>query len=462
MHQSATVEDVERLGEFRLVGDLVPCPLNPRKSFDEAKLEELAASIASKGILQPLIVRQRAGLAQLEIVAGERRYLAARSVGLDRLPVIIRTLSDVEVLELMAIENSQRDDLHPLEEADGYLALMKADPAYTPKAIAAKIGKSERYVQQRLQLARLDPEVKKAFLANQLTAGHADLISRLKPADQTAARKACFDNLYGEDKERGSISVRQLDRWIKDHVRVDLVVDAPQLPELQKLVDEKKGDRAAVLATILQVSGSYSQTPATKGLMSPSDYRVVEKKQTCGHMRRALIVIGEDRGKLVDVCTAKTSCKVHWKHLVEEVERATKARQQPASKGAQAGARARAQMQRAAAKDRARRELAERKVKVWQHILDKVAPKVVPNKPTPALLKLFGFWSNRTTTWRDVTIEAMQDIGGYQLTDPKKAARIVKVLKPLGIDLLAVERELFPSAKPGTQTSAPKAGASRR
>jgi ParB family chromosome partitioning protein len=89
----------------------------------------------------------------------------------DLVPVIIRHLSDVEVLELMAIENSQRDDLHPLEEADGFKALMKADPSYTPKAIAAKIGKSERYVHQRLQLARLEPTVKTAFLNDTIQAG---------------------------------------------------------------------------------------------------------------------------------------------------------------------------------------------------------------------------------------------------------------------------------------------------
>jgi ParB family chromosome partitioning protein len=180
-------------------------------------------------------VRSRAGLGQLEIVAGERRYRAAKLAGHDVVPVIIRTLSDVEVLELMAIENSQRDDLHPLEEAAGYEALMKADRAYTPEAIAAKIGKSKRYVQQRLQLSRLDPSVKKAFFDDRITAGHADLLSRLTPEDQKAGLKACFDHLFGEDADRGCISVRKLDTWIENNIRIELSTDDPQtafLPEL--------------------------------------------------------------------------------------------------------------------------------------------------------------------------------------------------------------------------------------
>jgi ParB/RepB/Spo0J family partition protein len=130
------------LGELRPLLELVPSPLNPRKHFDKQKLEELAASIKSKGIIEPLIVRERPASASSRLSPASAGTARRRSPSTISCPSSSGTLSDVEVLELMAIENSQRDDLHPLEEADGFKALMKADPSYTPKAIAAKIGKS--------------------------------------------------------------------------------------------------------------------------------------------------------------------------------------------------------------------------------------------------------------------------------------------------------------------------------
>lgn len=431
---------------------LVPCPTNPRKAFDEGRLEELAASMRTHGILQPLVVRRAKPSPHLtggefyEIVAGERRFRAAKRAKLATVPAVLRELTDVQVLEAQLIENGQRDDIHPIEAADTFAALQKLDGSYNVKVIASKIGKSERYVQNVLHYAVLAPAVKKMFLENRINSGHADLIARLKADDQARALKACFDNLYGEDDERGSMSVRQLDRWIKDNIRLDPVREAPQFPELQKVVEQAEKDKVSpvgAMNTITQVSGSYSQTPATKGLMTPSDYRVVQgKKDHCQYARRALIVIGEDRGTLVDICTAKTSCKVHWKYEVEQLARAKKS---PApSKAAKAGATARAAMQRATARDRARKQLQERKLKVWSHVLDKVAPKVVPNKPTPALLALFAQSYGHPASWREVTVSLLEDLGGYQLADPKRAPKIIKLVKPLGIDLLAIEREMFP------------------
>jgi ParB/RepB/Spo0J family partition protein len=385
-----------------------------------------------------------------EIVAGERRFRAAKRAGLTHVPAVVRQLTDLQVLEAQLIENGQRDDIHPIEAADTFAALQKLDGSCNAKVIATKIGKSERYVQNVLHYAVLVPKAKQAFLEDHINAGHADLIARLKPADQERALKACFDNLYGDDEERGAISVRSLDRWIKENVRLDPVADAPQLPELQKLVDAKKGDAAAALSTILQVSGSYSVTPATKGLMGPNDYRVVQgKKDVCGHMRRALLVIGDDRGKLIDICTARTSCKVHWKYEVERLERERKPATQAAGESKASSAmqqkRERAARVRAQQKEQELEQLRQRKLKVWSHVLAKVAPKVIPNKPTPALLALFGIWAKRPPTWRDVAIEELRNVGGYRLVG-KDAPRIAKLLRPLGIDLVAIERELFPPA----------------
>jgi ParB family chromosome partitioning protein len=143
-----------------------PSPTNPRKHFDQAKLEELAFSIRDKGLLSPLTVRMPARAPgteqQYEIIAGERRWRAAQLAGLEVVPVIIRELSDRQVLEVQMIENLQRDDLSPLEEAQGYELMLKLEeegrPVYTQESLARAIGKSERYVYKRRQLARLKGE----------------------------------------------------------------------------------------------------------------------------------------------------------------------------------------------------------------------------------------------------------------------------------------------------------------
>ena len=233
------------LGELRPILDVVPSPLNPRKTFDKERLQELAESIKSKGIIEPLVVRQRPGLAhglaQLEIVAGERRYRASKLAGLTELPVIIKTLSDVDVLELMAIENSQRDDLHPLEEADGYVALQKADKSYTSAKIASKIGKSERYVQNRLHyVGRLIPDVKKAFLADDISAGHADLIVRLVPEDQKRALDAC----HAASMDFGGADSHQLHAWGGEEALFEESLDGKRRSEkpVQRLVSVRELD----------------------------------------------------------------------------------------------------------------------------------------------------------------------------------------------------------------------------
>lgn len=431
------------------LAQLVPSPTNPRQHFDEGKLDELAASMQTVGVLSPLVVRPAKPSPHLtggtfyEIVAGERRFRAAKRAKLQHVPVVVRELTDLQVLETQLIENAQRDDIHAIDNAEAFARLQKLDGSYNAKVIAAKIGKSERYVQNVLHYAVLVPTVKEAFRANQINAGHADLIARLKPADQERALKACFHNLYGEDKERGSISVRDLNRWIDDNIRVDPVADAPSFPELQQSVAKSDNPEKA-LATILQVSGSYGQTPATKGLLTPNDYKVVTKKDICGHMRRALIVIGEDRGKLVDICTAKTECKVHFKYVVEEHERQQKAKQRPTDKARPAkSAVTRAAEKRAADKLRLQEERRVRMGKVW-NVVRKMASKALPNKPTPALFELFRFASH-AQSWRDLAVKELHMIGSYQLE--ANAAKIGKILKPLGIDLVAIERELFPPAK---------------
>lgn len=163
--------------------DLEPSPQNPRKRFDPAELEELGRSIAEKGIIEPLVVRRHPKKkGKWEIVCGERRWRAAKIAGTETVSCIVRELDDVEVLEIQTIENIQRDDLHPLEEADGYARLMKR-PGYDVGRIARKVGRSEKYVYDRVKLLQLTPQAKKLFLEDRFTAGHAILLALKCQAD---------------------------------------------------------------------------------------------------------------------------------------------------------------------------------------------------------------------------------------------------------------------------------------
>ena len=186
--------------------------LNPRTTFDAAEIAELAASIRQDGILQPLLVRPTPATAGLEgeryeIIAGERRWRAAGQAGLMEVPAIVRSMSDLEVMRAMVVENVQRASLSPLEECAGYRALLDADPDATPDRIAEMVGRSRSWIYQRLQLGKLEPEPLEALRKGRITAGHAVEIARLGAADQRSIRAvlACL-----RDETRHDVAARQL------------------------------------------------------------------------------------------------------------------------------------------------------------------------------------------------------------------------------------------------------------
>jgi ParB family chromosome partitioning protein len=160
------------------IGQLAESKTNPRRHFDPGKLAELAASAKQHGILEPLLVRPHNGKGLgYEIVAGARRYRAAKLAELKVLPVRIMELTDEQVLEIQLIENLQREDPHPMEEADGYQRLIAM--GHTAEELAEKVGKDRSYIYKRIQLAALIPAAKDAFLENRINIGHALLICRL-------------------------------------------------------------------------------------------------------------------------------------------------------------------------------------------------------------------------------------------------------------------------------------------
>jgi len=150
-----------------------PNPRNPRRNFSETDLDELSASIAERGIIQPVVVRSvRGSIDHFEIIAGERRWRAAQRAGIHEIPIVVLDVTDAEALELAIIENVQRADLNPLEEASGYQAL--ADEfGYGQDDIAKTVGKSRSHVANTLRLLKLPEPVKAYINAGQLSAGHA-------------------------------------------------------------------------------------------------------------------------------------------------------------------------------------------------------------------------------------------------------------------------------------------------
>jgi ParB family chromosome partitioning protein len=155
------------------VEQLFPNPDQPRRQFDAEALDELKLSIRSKGVIQPLIVRPRGSAEnQFEIVAGERRWRAAQAAGVHEVPVVIREFSDEDVLEIAIIENIQRADLNPIEEAAGYEQLMSRF-GHTQEKLAQALGKSRSHIANLLRLLNLPDVVKQAVVDGKLTAGHA-------------------------------------------------------------------------------------------------------------------------------------------------------------------------------------------------------------------------------------------------------------------------------------------------
>ena len=188
------------------VTQLQESTFNPRRIFDKKKMAELTTSIKESGIISPLLVRPNptSGESYFEIIAGSRRFRAAKEVGLTEIPVLIRPMEDDEALELQVIENDQRVDVHPLEQCSGYQQLMQ-ECGCNIEELSNRIGKSIPYITKRLKFADLIPPVKKMFLAEEIGIGHANLICRLNPVQQAEVAKWLKkeEGLSVEDLENG-------------------------------------------------------------------------------------------------------------------------------------------------------------------------------------------------------------------------------------------------------------------
>ncbi len=173
------------------IGQGQESPTKPRRTFSNDALRELADSIAALGgLVQPIIVRPL-DLDTYEVVAGARRFRAAKIAGLELLDARVMKLTDEQAVEVQLIENAQRVDVHPYEEGAAYKSLLEL-PHYDVASIAAKVGKSVSYVHGRLRLAELIPQAAEVYQSDQITAGHALLIARLPRDQQKDALAAAF------------------------------------------------------------------------------------------------------------------------------------------------------------------------------------------------------------------------------------------------------------------------------
>jgi len=167
------VNDVQHI----LVDEIIPNPYQPRKTFSEEALQDLAASIKEFGVIQPLLVRRVA--TGYELVAGERRLRASKLAGLTEVPAIVKELTDKEMAELAMIENLQREDLHYLEEAEGFQQLI-ANFDFTQEELAKRMGKNQSTIANKLRLLKLSPQVRAVLMEEELTERHARALLKVE------------------------------------------------------------------------------------------------------------------------------------------------------------------------------------------------------------------------------------------------------------------------------------------
>ena len=216
-----------------LLSDIVPNKYQPRKIFDEENLKDLTKSIKERGVIQPIIVRSsNSDNSKYEIIAGERRWLAARNAGLHDIPVVLTEADDLKSLEFAIVENVQRHDLNPLEEAQGYKRLID-EFSYDQEKVSKFIGKSRSYITNSIRLLNLPQEVLNLVVSKKISAGHAKILVGLDNAVFIA-------NKIIEKK----LSVRQAESFVKlfrKKPNLQKNIKDPNIKNLEQSISDKVG-----------------------------------------------------------------------------------------------------------------------------------------------------------------------------------------------------------------------------
>ena len=250
--------DVNKLS----INEIIPNKDQPRKTFDEGALQELADSIIQHGVLQPLLVRPLP-TGGYQLVAGERRYRASRIAGLKEVPVVIRELSDVETMEIAIIENLQREDLNPIEEAEGLQALIDRC-GFTQEDVAVSVGKSRSAIANSLRLLKLPQEVRDMTREGKLSAGHA---RALLAFDNEAMIYEVADNII-----KNNLTVRNVERLAKMAEKTSTTTRTSRRRE--SIYDEVELSLSEVLGRKVKVYNSRN-----KGTLEIEFYSVDDLKE---------------------------------------------------------------------------------------------------------------------------------------------------------------------------------------
>jgi ParB family chromosome partitioning protein len=445
---------------------------NPRRHFSEQGMQELTASVKASGILVPLIVVEDDD--GFEIVAGARRYRAAKAAGLTMIPVIVRDLTKEQVLEAQVIENLQREDVHPLDEAKGYETLMKV-AKYDVGRVASSVGRSTKYIYDRVKLLALTPEAQELFWNEKITAGHAILLARLSASEQKRVigdPKTHYEDsglflpehgLYTDEQEEAHfkdaqaaphvkpVSVRELQGYIDQHVRFDPITAEPMLfPEtvqtVQAAVEEEE--------KVIHITHNYHVYPEAKddkirtyGPVSWTRADGQSGSKPCDHSVTGVIVVGPGRGEAFKVCIEKQKCLVHWKKEIK----AREAKQRGEGKENGNSKKDAHQLRREKQEAEYRRQEEARKQwsKYTPQIVDAVAAAVkkAPVKGNSLLASLvvercIGYWENKNTMKLvplDDTIESVIRHAAFavlvsQATEWNAHESFPKVMKAFNLD----------------------------
>ncbi len=479
---TATVADLRMVP----IGQVRESSTNPRKHFEPIKLQELAASIRESGVLNPLLVRDTTNGkgTSYELVDGARRFRASRDAGLQEVPVLVRDLSDQQVLEIQIIANLQRDDLTALEEAQGFVTLMK-DAGYDIAKIAERVGRSVKYVYDRVKLLQLIPEAQKLLETGTITPGHAILLARLSPADQERALGSdksgnghiggLFVPDHGDDLDlddaRKPVSVRELQQWINDTVRfIPEAVDLPNLfPETLAALEAAKEEELKVV----KITRDYRVPDEAKdskertygeaswkradGQSEPRRYGSGKTPaKPCEYSVMGVVVAGPGRGEAFKVCINKEKCSTHW--AAEQKQRESRAK----SNGS--GTRAKAEDSYAKQQEKWERERKEAEAERarWKKALPalvEAAASKLASAPTglgSPLAKLLlvrytrssvkGFTPKGKGAEDLVRTLAWQHLAENTLNEYRAASSAPEELKLLGIDAKAIVNQVAPKA----------------
>ena len=219
------------------LSDIIPNKFQPRKVFDEENLQDLTNSIKERGVIQPIIVRKsNSENSKYEIIAGERRWLAARKAGLHDIPVVVTEADDLKSLEFAIVENVQRHDLNPLEEAQGYKRLID-EFSYDQDKVSKFIGKSRSYITNSLRLLNLPADVLTYVEKRKITPGHAKILVGLENASFLASKII--------DKK---LSVRQSEKFVKffKNSKKKVLSNDPNVKNLEEIISNKIGLRVLI------------------------------------------------------------------------------------------------------------------------------------------------------------------------------------------------------------------------